>query len=227
MASAFKVLSVPRCCRSRCLGRCPGGKCCRLRSFSALPLGRRTAAGKGCRMRREWDPEDLLACWTLMDPDRQLLANKAGATRLGFAVLLKFFELEARFPRHGGEVPPVAVAYLAQQVGVEAAEFTRYGWSGRAVKYHRAQIRQALGFRESTVADEDRLAAWLAAEVCPVELREEALREAVAAWCRAERIEPPGASRLNRGNGATTSTADSTCRPPPPTSPRSAPPRLP
>src|SRR5664280_1117014 len=159
MASAFKVLSVPRCCRSRWLGRCPGGKCCRLRSFSALPLGRRTAAGKGCRMRREWEPEDLLACWTLMDPDRQLLANKAGATRLGFAVLLKFFELEARFPRHGGEVPPVAVAYLAQQVGVEAAEFTRYGWSGRAVKYHRAQIRQALGFRESTVADEDRLAA--------------------------------------------------------------------
>ena len=153
-------------------------------------------------MRREWEPEDLLACWTLMDPDRQLLANKAGATRLGFAVLLKFFELEARFPRHGGEVPPVAVAYLAQQVGVEAAEFTRYGWSGRAVRYHRAQIRQALGFRESTVADEDRLAAWLAAEVCPVELREEALREAVAARCRAERIEPPGASRLNRVIGA-------------------------
>jgi len=147
-------------------------------------------------MRREWEPEDLLACWTLMDPDRQLLANKAGATRLGFAVLLKFFELEARFPRHGGEVPPVAVAYLAQQVGVEAAVFTRYGWSGRAVKYHRAQIRQALGFRESTVADEDRLAAWLAAEVCPVELREEALREAVAARCRAERIEPPGAALL-------------------------------
>src|SRR5664280_1582830 len=86
MASAFKVPSVPRCCRSRCLGRCPGGKCCRLRSFSALPLGRRTAAGKGCRMRREWEPEDLLACWTLMDPDRQLLVNKAGATRLGFAV---------------------------------------------------------------------------------------------------------------------------------------------
>src|SRR5664280_2507637 len=72
MASAFKVLSVPRCCRSRCLGRCPGGKCCRLRSFSALPLGRRTAAGKGCRMRREWEPEDLLACWTLMDHGRYL-----------------------------------------------------------------------------------------------------------------------------------------------------------
>src|SRR5664280_2377670 len=162
MASAFKVLSVPRCCRSRWLGRCPGGKCCRLRSFSALPLGRRTAAGKGCRMRREWEPEDLLACWTLMDPDRQLLANKAGATRLGFAVLLKFFELEARFPRRGGEVPPVAVAYLAQQVGVEAAEFTRYGWSGRAVKYHgyerdtTERDRRALGDPDTPAEDSRR-----------------------------------------------------------------------
>src|SRR5664280_1154479 len=67
--------SVPRCCRSRWLGRCPGGECCRLRSFSALPRGRRTAAGKGCRMRREWEPEDLLGCWTLMDPGRPLLAT--------------------------------------------------------------------------------------------------------------------------------------------------------
>ncbi len=153
-------------------------------------------------MRREWEPEDLLACWTLVEPDRQLLANKAGATRLGFAVLLKFFELEARFPRHAGEVPPAAVTYVAQQVGVESGEFLCYDWAGRAVKYHRAQIRQALGFRESTLADEDRLASWLGTEVCPVELREEALHEAVVARCRAEHFEPPALSRLDRVIGA-------------------------
>jgi hypothetical protein len=31
------------------------------------------------------------------------MANKAGATRLGFALLLKFFELDARFSRRMGE----------------------------------------------------------------------------------------------------------------------------
>jgi Domain of unknown function (DUF4158) len=46
-------------------------------------------------------------------------ANKSGATRLGFAVLLKFFELESRFPRHAGEAPPAAVAYFAEQVRVD------------------------------------------------------------------------------------------------------------
>ena len=42
-------------------------------------------------MRQDWEPEDLLAAWTLVEDDWRLVANKTGATRLGFAVLLKFF----------------------------------------------------------------------------------------------------------------------------------------
>ncbi len=45
-------------------------------------------------MRGDWEPEALIACWTLDEADWRLLANKAGATRLGFALLLKFFEFE-------------------------------------------------------------------------------------------------------------------------------------
>ncbi len=36
-------------------------------------------------MRREWDPEQLIDCWTLVDVDWALVANKSGPTRLGFA----------------------------------------------------------------------------------------------------------------------------------------------
>ena len=147
-------------------------------------------------MRRDWETDELIACWTLVEPDWDLIANKAGATRLGFALLLKYFEQEARFPRHAGEMPTAAVQYVAEQVKVDPALFAAYAWSGRTIKYHRAQIREALGFREPTREDEDRLAAWLADEVCPVELSEERLREAVLARCRAEKIEPVG--RIDR-----------------------------
>ena len=37
-----------------------------------------------------------MANWTLVDGDWDLVANKRGATRLGFSLLLKFFELECR-----------------------------------------------------------------------------------------------------------------------------------
>ncbi|GGQ32134.1 hypothetical protein [Streptosporangium pseudovulgare] len=50
-------------------------------------------------MRREWELEDLIECWTLDEEEPALLANKSGATRLGFGLMLKFFELEVRFPR--------------------------------------------------------------------------------------------------------------------------------
>lgn len=152
-------------------------------------------------MRREWELEDLIECWTLTEGDRLLVGNKAGATRLGFALMLKFFEIEARFPRHGGEVPEAAVDYVASQVKVDSEEFASYDyWRGRSVKYHRAQVREAFGFREATRADEEALAAWLAEEVCPVELNDGRLREALLARCRAEKVEPPG--RVERIVGA-------------------------
>ena len=151
-------------------------------------------------MRAEWSAEDLVGSWTLVDEDWRLVGNKSGPTRLGFALLLKFFELEARFPASIEELPTAAVAYVADQVMVDTGALVEYPWSGRTIKYHRAQIREAFGFREFTRGDEDKLAAWLAEEVCPVELREEQLREAVLVRCRAEGIEPPG--RLDRIAGA-------------------------
>ncbi len=153
-------------------------------------------------MRREWSPEDLIGAWTLVEEDWRLVGNKTGPTRLGFAVLLKFFELEARFPRHADEVPPAAVDYVAGQVSVDAAAFGKYAFSGRTIEYHRSQIRAAFGFREWTTPDEATLAAWLAIEVCPVELVSERLAEALLVQCRLRRIEPPAPSRLQRVMGA-------------------------
>ena len=77
-------------------------------------------------MQREWQPEELIECWTLLDDDRRLVANKTGATRLGFALLLKFFELEGRFPRSAADLPAAAVEYVATQVKVPASALDVY-----------------------------------------------------------------------------------------------------
>jgi hypothetical protein len=82
-------------------------------------------------MRREWELEDLIECWTLDEAEFGLLANKSGATRLGFALMLKFFELEARFPRRE-DVPRAAVEFVAGQVKVDPGLFGSTG--GRAAR---------------------------------------------------------------------------------------------
>ncbi len=49
-------------------------------------------------MEPELSADDLAERWTLDASNWELLANKSGATRLGFAALLKFFEAENRLP---------------------------------------------------------------------------------------------------------------------------------
>ena len=39
-------------------------------------------------MRAEWEPDELIDTWTLTGGDWDLIANKAGVTRLGFALML-------------------------------------------------------------------------------------------------------------------------------------------
>ncbi|WP_208758939.1 DUF4158 domain-containing protein [Microbispora triticiradicis] len=85
-------------------------------------------------------------------------------------------------------------------------DLAKYDLASRSAKGHRTQIREALGFRPATRADEERLTAWLAAEVCPVELVEERLRAAVLVQCRSDRIEPPG--RIERMVAAARARAD-------------------
>ena len=41
-------------------------------------------------MRREWDLDDLIASWTLVDADQEQLVKLHPPSRLGFALMVKF-----------------------------------------------------------------------------------------------------------------------------------------
>ncbi|KPN46763.1 DUF4158 domain-containing protein [Mycobacterium intracellulare] len=102
-------------------------------------------------MAREVDQDGLIDCWTLVGDELELVAGKRGATKLGFALLLRYYTERGRFPRGRSEIPDAAVDYMARQVEVDPTEIAFYEWTGRTSKFHRAQIRQALGVRECTV----------------------------------------------------------------------------
>lgn len=148
--------------------------------------------------RVDLDLEELVEHWTLLDDERDLIARKRGPTRLGFAVLLKFYVRHARFPAWQHEIPDDAVAFVAAQVEVPAELLVDYDWSGRTVRFHQMQIRRHLGTRECSVEDADKLTGWLASEVCERERRPDRVRGELLGRCRSERIEPPTAGRVDR-----------------------------
>lgn len=99
------------------------------------------------------------------------------------------------------------MAYVAQQVKVPAGEWSGYDWQGKTIRHHRTEIRGAFGFRESTEGDQDKLAEWLAMELCSVELSRERLAAAVVARCRNDRMEPPAPGQVGRLVGRAVKTA--------------------
>ncbi|MER6314417.1 Tn3 family transposase [Streptomyces sp. NPDC001581] len=144
------------------------------------------------------DLDELVEHWTLLKDEQGLVSGKRGATRLGFAVLLKFYTQHGRFPRGRAELPGETVEFVARQVQVPASELGFYEWTGRTVEYHRAQIRGHLGFRECSVADAEKLTAYLAEHVAHKERRPEQVRVELLARCRVESIEPPTPRRCDR-----------------------------
>jgi Domain of unknown function (DUF4158) len=144
------------------------------------------------------DGEDLIVDWTLLPGEETLVGSKRGPARLGFAVLLKFFQREGRFPQRPQDVPPAVVAHVAAQVGIPAAHWDAYDWDGRTIKYHRAEIRTLLGFREATLADSEALRTWLGDQVLPTTVRLDAVLAAAYERLRDLRIEPPTRDRLDR-----------------------------
>ncbi|MGH3518504.1 MAG: Tn3 family transposase [Haloechinothrix sp.] len=144
------------------------------------------------------DVGELVEFWTLLDEDRALLGGRRGATALGFALLLKHYSRHGRFPRGSAELSDAVVEFVARQVGVPAADLGFYEWSGSTIEYHRSQIRAHLGFRVATLNDQEKLTAWLAANVAQAERRPERVREELLAQFRVEQIEPPTPGRLLR-----------------------------
>ena len=148
--------------------------------------------------RREIGLDDVIEHFTLDDRERELLRNKSGSTRLGFAAMLKFLGWKGRFPRGRFELPDDAIEHLARQVNVPAVAIGGYDFAGRQIKNHRREIRNQTGFRVCSVADAEQLAGWLATNIAQDERRVEHVRVLLLRQCKDKLIEPPTPERVAR-----------------------------
>lgn len=149
-------------------------------------------------MRRIWELADLVDCFTIIPSEMKIIQNKSGSTRIGFAVLLKYFQNEGRFPNNRSDIPKPVVDYIAKQVFVDPEIFLEYDWNGRAIKYHRAEIRDFLGFHEATVEDFDNMVSWLVEKVLIYDHDPEHLKEKVFQRFRELYIEPVTSDRIEK-----------------------------
>ena len=136
--------------------------------------------------------------WLILPEEERMLTNRTPHGRLGFAVLLKFFQVKGRFPNWQGEVGKDILANIAEQIGVPVEAWLDLNWEGRTIKRHRADIREWCGFREVTLSDLEIFRRWLVEEIIPQGYRADRVREALLKRCRDLRIELPASDHSNR-----------------------------
>ncbi|MEU1164671.1 DUF4158 domain-containing protein, partial [Streptomyces sp. NPDC005921] len=148
-------------------------------------------------MGRDLGLDGVVDHFTLNSDEAGWLRNKTGATRLGFAVQLKFLTWRGRFPRMRLELPPDAVEHVAKQVGVSASELGFYDFTSRAAKRHRSELRDLTGWHECTKTDQVKLVSQLVDVIWHDERREEQVRAELLRQMRADQIEPPTAAQID------------------------------
>lgn len=149
-------------------------------------------------MKQAWHPDELAQHWTLSDDECLLLGEKTGATRLAFAVLLKAFQYEGRFPLRRDTVPGPVLGHLAAQVAVPLAAYATADWDGRSARRHRADIRAYCGYDVFTIAHEADFIDWLSAHVSRPDPTSDALALTAYSHVRTLKLEPPLPARLRR-----------------------------
>ena len=130
-------------------------------------------------MKYFWNEEDLIEHFTLSAEEHQLLTHKSESAKIGIAVLLKFLQYEGRFPNSKNDIPPAIVRFIAIQINVKPEALARYNWQGRAIEYHRAEIRKQFGFKKWRTEYVALSVDWLQANVVGKQDLHDHLKEAL------------------------------------------------
>lgn len=149
-------------------------------------------------MKRNWKKEELEQQWTVFSLEKELLKGRTGPTRLGFAVLMKFFQIEGRFPETSREVPKEVVKFIADQLELSHKAWREYPWGKRTATYHRDDIREFFDYRKGSKQDGKEMICFLVYDILNLEHRPDRLQISVLERYRDLRIEPPAMEQIRR-----------------------------
>jgi hypothetical protein len=108
------------------------------------------------------DERGMVRHYTLSSEDLALINRRRGdPNRLGFALMLCYLHFPGRILQQGEQPPAALCAFVAEQLGLDAAQFGDYAERDQTRREHVLEIETALGLRPLSRVLYRELAAWL------------------------------------------------------------------
>ena len=150
-------------------------------------------------MKQRWTIEELDELWTLHHGEISLITNKTKDNQLGFALILKHFQVASFFPKSISDISEPVIFHIARQLNIVMENTKAYNWNKKTVEAYRKQIRDYLGFRESQESDVLKIINWLIEHVLPEGKTSILhLQEKVYAYLKNKKIEPFSLAKMDR-----------------------------
>lgn len=147
-------------------------------------------------MKNNWSDDELVDHFTILEKELGLVAGYSNLNKLGFLVLLKYFQMEAMFPSTKGDIPIVLTKFVAEQLNKNPHLFESYSFQGRSYERSRNKIREHFGFRESSTESYELVKKRLEKNAQWYDKK----KVEIAAYrvFRQLRVEPPALERMKR-----------------------------
>ncbi len=87
--------------------------------------------------------------------------NSTEKNQMAFAVILKYFQANGRYPTKKDTIKPLILKSLASQLMTNSTLFQPIHLENRTAKRFRQKIRDFLGYRMATLSDANALIVWL------------------------------------------------------------------
>src|SRR6266567_7667101 len=99
-------------------------------------------------MKRQWTNEELQEHWMLSPKELDLIGDsKTDHNLLGFAVLLKYFQYEGRFPSQKQDIPAALTLHLAQQADFSSQFSSEKMIESRKEKSQEKEVTTQVSYR--------------------------------------------------------------------------------
>ena len=136
----------------------------------------------------------------LLDTEELILIHSKFSVEnhLAFAVMLKFFQLEGRYPTQADTISPAMISSLAAQLDGNSINFDHYNWKSRTAKRFRQEIRTLFDYKEASATDSEQFIQWMIEKILPMVPTLLQCREYGSQFFRELRIEPFSQKKVNR-----------------------------
>ncbi len=134
--------------------------------------------------------------WFMTQQELDLLQGRSEDRRLGFALLLKYFQKNFHFPLRRTDLPEQAVRDIAIQLNITEANLYDYFSSARLLKKHRNDIREYTKFRKPNGIDAESVKTFLVKKYLSENV-DMPLSDTLKKWYITQHIELPSKTQHN------------------------------